>query len=52
MTTSATMVFGFGETVAERMHHLLRLRELQDESLHSVPPLFYFFSTRWRANSS
>jgi cyclic dehypoxanthinyl futalosine synthase len=33
MTTSATMVFGFGETVAERMHHLLRLRELQDESL-------------------
>ena len=33
MTTSATMVFGFGETVTERMQHILRLRELQDESL-------------------
>ena len=33
MTTSATMVFGFGETVTERMQHLLRLRELQGESL-------------------
>jgi cyclic dehypoxanthinyl futalosine synthase len=33
MTTSATMVFGFGETVSERVQHLLRLRELQDESL-------------------
>lgn len=33
LTTSATMVFGFGETVSERMQHLLRLRELQDESL-------------------
>jgi cyclic dehypoxanthinyl futalosine synthase len=33
MTTSATMVFGFGETSEERMQHLLRLRELQDESV-------------------
>ena len=33
MTTSATMVFGFGETTEERMEHLLRLRELQDESV-------------------
>ena len=33
MTTSATMVFGFGETTEERMQHLLRLRELQDESV-------------------
>jgi cyclic dehypoxanthinyl futalosine synthase len=32
MTTSATMVFGFGEQVEERVLHLLRLRELQDES--------------------
>ncbi len=33
MTTSATMVFGFGESVPERMQHLLRLRALQDESM-------------------
>ncbi|GAC1348651.1 MAG: cyclic dehypoxanthinyl futalosine synthase [Ktedonobacteraceae bacterium] len=33
MTTSATMVFGFGETTEERIQHLLRLRELQDESM-------------------
>src|SRR6266849_1536749 len=33
MTTSATMVFGFGETTEERIQHLLRLRELQDESI-------------------
>jgi cyclic dehypoxanthinyl futalosine synthase len=36
LTTSATMVFGFGETVPERIHHLVRLRELQDESLAST----------------
>ena len=33
MTTSATMVFGFGESTEERIQHLVRLRELQDESL-------------------
>jgi cyclic dehypoxanthinyl futalosine synthase len=33
LTTSATMVFGFGEEVEERILHLLRLRDLQDESL-------------------
>ncbi|MFI5272348.1 MAG: cyclic dehypoxanthinyl futalosine synthase [Ktedonobacterales bacterium] len=32
MTTSATMVFGFGEEIEERVLHLMRLRELQDES--------------------
>ncbi len=33
MTTSATMVFGFGEELEERVLSLTRLRELQDESL-------------------
>jgi cyclic dehypoxanthinyl futalosine synthase len=32
LTTSATMVFGFGEEIEERVLHLMRLRELQDES--------------------
>jgi cyclic dehypoxanthinyl futalosine synthase len=32
LTTSATMVFGFGEELEERVLHLIRLRDLQDES--------------------
>jgi cyclic dehypoxanthinyl futalosine synthase len=31
LPTSATMMFGHAETPAERIEHLLRLRELQDE---------------------
>jgi cyclic dehypoxanthinyl futalosine synthase len=31
LPTSATMMFGHAETVAERIEHLVRLRELQDE---------------------
>ncbi len=33
LVTTATMVIGFGETVEQRIGHLLKLRELQDESL-------------------
>ncbi|MEK7466728.1 MAG: cyclic dehypoxanthinyl futalosine synthase [Planctomycetota bacterium] len=33
LATSASMVIGFGETYAQRVNHLLRLRDLQDESL-------------------
>ncbi len=33
LTTTATMVIGFGETVEQRMGHLQKLRDLQDESL-------------------
>lgn len=33
MTTSATMVIGFDETMEQRINSLTRLRELQDESL-------------------
>lgn len=32
LTTSGTMVIGFGESMEERVLHLLRLREAQDES--------------------
>jgi cyclic dehypoxanthinyl futalosine synthase len=33
LTTSATMVIGFGETPEQRIRHLARLRDLQDRSL-------------------
>jgi cyclic dehypoxanthinyl futalosine synthase len=32
LKTTATMVIGFGETVDERLQHLLALRDLQDET--------------------
>jgi len=32
LRTTATMVFGFGETLDHRLNHLDRLRELQDET--------------------
>lgn len=32
MPTTATMVYGFGETVGQRVEHLLKIRELQDET--------------------
>lgn len=32
MSTTATMVYGLGETTAQRIEHLLRIRELQDRT--------------------
>ena len=32
MSTTATMVYGLGETTAERIEHLLRIRDLQDRT--------------------
>jgi cyclic dehypoxanthinyl futalosine synthase len=32
MSTTATMVYGLGETTAERVEHLLRIRDLQDRT--------------------
>jgi cyclic dehypoxanthinyl futalosine synthase len=32
MRTTATMVYGLGETTADRVQHLLRIRELQDRT--------------------
>ncbi|MEY4479469.1 MAG: dehypoxanthine futalosine cyclase [Bacillota bacterium] len=36
--TTATMVIGFGETDEERIEHLLRIRDAQDECIHSAWP--------------
>lgn len=33
LTTTATMVIGFGESIADRIEHLRRLRDLQDSSI-------------------
>ena len=33
MSTTATMMFGGSETAAERVEHLARIRDLQDESV-------------------
>jgi len=38
--TNATMLYGHVETPAERVRHLLKLRELQDESLRGRPAHF------------
>ncbi|MFS0837065.1 cyclic dehypoxanthinyl futalosine synthase [Paenibacillus sp. 1P03SA] len=35
MNTSATMVYGFGETMEERAMHLLRVREAQDKCIQN-----------------
>ena len=32
MSTSATMMYGLVETLAERIEHMRRIRELQDET--------------------
>lgn len=32
MSTTATMVYGLGETTAQRIEHLMRIRELQDRT--------------------
>jgi cyclic dehypoxanthinyl futalosine synthase len=32
MSTTATMVYGLGETTADRVQHLLRIRDLQDRT--------------------
>lgn len=32
MSTTATMVYGLGETTAQRIEHLIRIRELQDRT--------------------
>ena len=36
--TNATMLFGFLESHEQRVEHLLRLRELQEESIHEQRP--------------
>lgn len=43
LTTSATNVFGFGETIADRIEHMDRIRSLQDSSLKSFETGFTSF---------
>lgn len=43
LLTTATMMFGQGETVAERIEHLERIRVLQDQALASKPGRFTAF---------
>ncbi len=43
MASNCTMLFGSIETVEERVDHLVRLRELQDESLARSPAAFQTF---------
>jgi cyclic dehypoxanthinyl futalosine synthase len=47
LRTTATMMYGTVETIDERLEHLFRLRELQDESCGdaSAPPGFTAFIT-------
>lgn len=43
LVTTATMVIGFGETLQQRINHLVRLRELQDRSRAAGKPGFNLF---------
>jgi dehypoxanthine futalosine cyclase len=50
MRTTATMVYGLGETGAQRVEHLLRLRELQDRTggfTAFIPWSFQSSRTQW-----
>jgi len=50
MKTTATMVYGLGETHAQRVEHLLRIRELQDKTngfTAFIPWSFQPNKTRW-----
>lgn len=43
LTTSATNVFGFGETLSDRIEHMSKIRELQDHSLSHYGKAFTSF---------
>jgi len=45
--STATMVFGFGETPAQRIEHLDRLRSLQDQTGGFRSFIHWSLSTRW-----
>jgi cyclic dehypoxanthinyl futalosine synthase len=45
LRTTATMVFGFGETLEHRLNHLDRLRELQDETAGFVAFIAWPYQT-------
>ena len=43
LTTSATNVFGFGETLRQRVQHMSRIRDVQDYALHNYDNGFTSF---------
>ena len=45
LRTTATLVFGFGETLAHRLNHLDRLRQLQDETGGFVAVIVWPYQT-------
>ncbi|NQV34407.1 MAG: dehypoxanthine futalosine cyclase [Phycisphaeraceae bacterium] len=52
LSTTATMVYGFGETTAQRVEHLMRVRDLQDETggfRAFIPWSFQSNKTQWSA---
>ena len=52
MGTTATMVYGLGETTADRVQHLLRIRDLQDRTGASGPLSPGVFSRTTRGSPS
>jgi len=55
LTTTATMVIGFGESIQNRINHLRRLRELQDRTLKKGKQgfnLFISWSLKLNENTS
>ncbi|MCA0354404.1 MAG: dehypoxanthine futalosine cyclase [Chloroflexi bacterium] len=51
MATTATMVIGFGESLEQRMNHLIKLRDLQDVSLREYNNGFIAFIS-WTVQKS
>jgi cyclic dehypoxanthinyl futalosine synthase len=47
LRTTATMMYGTVETVEERLEHLFRLRELQDEAMQTTAPAGFTAFITW-----
>src|SRR3954465_5740802 len=47
LRTTATMMYGTVETVEERLEHLFRLRELQDEAMEATAPARFTAFITW-----
>ena len=47
LITSATNVFGFGESIENRIEHMHRIRELQDYSVEKLFEWLHFIHCIW-----
>lgn len=52
MSTTATMVIGFGESMEERVLHLMRIREAQDEMKEVGPGFLAFISWTFQPDNT